>query len=106
MALNIKKGTAPAKKEAPAPSWMKRGKAAQQEMEKYEEDADKHWADKNRMWRWFLKKGESGRLTFVDGDLLKDGTLDILTYREHTVQKNGEWTNYVCIAEQEPCPLC
>lgn len=88
------------------PSWAKRGKAAQEEMEKYDKDAEKHFEEMNRMWRFWVPKGESATVTFVDGDLLDDGTLDMLTFREHMVKVNGEWENYVCIAEQEPCPIC
>lgn len=88
------------------PSWAKRGKAAQSEMEKYEKDADKYFAEKNRMWRFWIEKGKTAPVTFVDGNLLPDGTLDILTFREHSVQVNGDWEQFVCIAEQEPCPLC
>jgi len=105
----VKKAGVPAKTAkagSQTPSWAKRGAAAKQEMEKYEEDATKHWEAKNRMWRFWIPKGESAQVTFTDGDLLPDGTLDILTFREHTVKVNGEWENFVCIAEQEPCPIC
>jgi len=111
MAVTINKGAkAPASKTAKAgsqtPSWAKRGSAAKEAMDKYEKDAEKHFEDMNRMWRFWIPKGESARVTFVDGDLLEDGTLDILTFREHTVKVNGEWEQFVCIAEQEPCPIC
>jgi len=109
MAVKMNKGTAPAaaaKSGSQTPEWAKRGKAAQEDMKKYDEEADKHYAALNRMWRYWLKKGESGAVTFVDGDLLDDGTLDLLTFREHTVEVNGEWQNFVCIAESEPCPIC
>ena len=105
----VKKAGVPAKTAkagSQTPSWAKRGAAAKQEMEKYEEDATKHWEAKNRMWRFWIPKGESAQVTFTDGDLLPDGTLDILTFREHTVKVNGEWENFVCIAESEPCPIC
>jgi|PlaIllAssembly_1097288.scaffolds.fasta_scaffold00045_4 hypothetical protein len=109
--MAIVKKTGPAAQEksptgSKTPSWAKRGKAATAAMEQYEKDADKHFAEKNRMWRFWIPKGESARVTFVDGNLLPDGTLDILTFREHSVQVNGDWEQFVCIAESEPCPLC
>ena len=110
MALTIgKKGNTPVasnKAGSQTPSWAKRGKAAQEAMDKYEKDAEAHWEDKNRMWRFWLNKGDTARVTFVDGNLLPDGTLDILTFREHTCKVNDDWENFVCIAEQEPCPIC
>lgn len=115
MAVTMNKGgvKTPAGKPAVAskagsatPSWAKRGSAAKAEMEKYDKDAEKHFEEKNRMWRFWMNKNESARVTFVDGNLLSDGTLDLLTFREHTVKVNGDWENYVCIAEQEPCPIC
>jgi len=107
MALVKKTGAAsPKAAVSQTPSWAKRGKAATQAMEKYDQDAEKYFADKNRMWRFWLPKGESARVTFIDGNLLPDGTLDILTFREHTQQVNGDWETFVCIAETEPCPLC
>lgn len=106
----VKKGAAApvkaSKSASQTPSWAKRGKAAQQAMDTYEKDAEKHFAEMNRMWRFWIPKGETAPITFVDGNLLPDGTLDILTFREHSVQVNGEWDQFVCIAETEPCPLC
>jgi hypothetical protein len=103
---NVKGATAPAKAGSQTPSWAKRGKAATAAMEQYDKDADKYFAEKNRMWRFWIPKGETARVTFVDGNLLPDGTLDILTFREHSVQVNGDWEQFVCIAESEPCPIC
>jgi len=104
--MAVTKKVAPKVAQSQTPSWAKRGKAATAAMEKYDQDAEKYFAEKNRMWRFWIPKGETARVTFIDGNLLPDGTLDILTFREHTIQINGEWQTFVCIAETEPCPCC
>lgn len=95
-----------AKAGSTTPSWAKRGTAAKAAMAQYDKDAEKHFEEMNRMWRFWIPKGETARVTFIDGNLLEDGTLDILTFREHSVKVNGDWQQFVCIAEQEPCPIC
>ncbi|MBS7812325.1 hypothetical protein [Roseococcus pinisoli] len=96
---------------APAtPSWLKTGgdshaafaeQAAQQEAKK---------AMLDRAWRFRMQVNEEKRITFLDGSLLADGRLALLSYFEHSVQVNGKWHNFVCLEagdeNGDPCPLC
>lgn len=88
-----------------ATKWLKKGKAAQKSMKEEEAraEAQKNMGGNNRFW---MKEGEERTITFVDGGLTEDGLLDIPMYFEHTVKYSGQWTQFVCVAEEEPCPLC
>lgn len=87
-----------------AVQWLKKGASAHKAMA--EADARTE-ANKGAMnVRFWMKEGEERTITFLDGGLTEDGLLDIPMYYEHTVQVAGQWTQFVCIAEEEPCPLC
>jgi hypothetical protein len=91
----------------PAPStWMKRGVAAASLFKKEEARAEERQAMNGRMFRFWIEPGGSALITFLDGDINDEGMLDAPTYLEHRVFHNGEWRNYVCIQESEPCPIC
>lgn len=94
-------------------SFLKNGNKAKEELKK----ANTAAANKanNQQYPWRLKRpsamegGEydSGYLTFLDGDLDEDGTLKLISYYEHTVKMpGGNWENFVCISDAEPCPIC
>lgn len=88
-------------------SWLKKGADAQSAMKSEEAQKAAAQAAKSKMWGFYLKNGESAEITFVDGDLNSDGTLNALMYREHRIFANGSWNNtYVCVADEGPCPLC
>lgn len=87
---------------SPPVQWLKKGKAAHEELEK--EDA-KMKASGNNI-RFWMQAGEERTITFLDGMLTDDGLLDIPMYYEHTVKSAGQWTQFVCVAEEEPCPIC
>jgi len=57
-------------------------------------------------FRFWLKRGEKCKITFLDGELHEDGMLAIPMFYEHRVKFNGRWENFVCTGAQEPCPLC
>lgn len=114
MAINFKSKPPPAKIAAPAPapvaakasglSFIKRGKQAQAISDQEEKKAEMR--GKNNIFRFWMPKGESSSITFLDGDLM-DGILDIPFYHEHNVNMNGSWMNwFICTQDEEPCPIC
>ena len=88
-------------------TWARTGAAAQQEAEKHEKE-QKAKAEQNRkMWRFGLKEGMEGRITFIDGFLTESGMLDYFQFYEHHLMLNGSWGHfYTCIKDIEPCPIC
>lgn len=85
-----------------AKPWYFRGADIETEVAKEERRMEER---ANSMWRWFIKPGETGRLTFVDGKLTDKGVLEGFMYREHRIQIAGKWEDFVCTIEQEPCPI-
>jgi len=86
-------------------SFIKRGKAAQQEMAKQQAKAEQ--ASKDKAFRFYLPTGADTSVTFIDGDLNDEGILDIPMFHEHQVHMNGHWRNwFVCVQDEESCPLC
>lgn len=93
----------------PAASWFKKGDAVAGEITKEEAKVEQKMAQRGKMWRFFMEKGEGpSPITFVDGNLTEKGLLDCsMLYREHHLCLNGKWGNFiVCVAESEPCPAC
>jgi hypothetical protein len=84
-------------------SFLKSGKAVHEEVER----ADLLSAAAYGPQRFWLKEGEEGRITFVDGDLL-DGLLNCTaSYYEHMIPRAGRkgFDNYPCTSEKEACPI-
>lgn len=99
------KPTVAAAKAAGGMSFLKRGKEAQEIAQKETAIAEQKMKDKVRTF--YLKDGIQTVGTFLDGEI-KDGALDIPYLYMHTsVFLNGKYDNhFICIAEQEPCPIC
>lgn len=102
------------KKKGKGLSFMRRGAAAREEMERAKKRA-KERADKmGATFRFWLKEGEERRITFLDGALDEDGMLDVPYFYEHTVPYESRFENVRCVARNpspedgrtEPCPLC
>ena len=88
-------------------SWAKTGAAAHTAMAESEAARAAERERNQRMWRFWLETGSEAPITFVDGDLLPDGSLNFFAYHEHTLLLNGTWNNhFVCVREMEPCPIC
>lgn len=87
--------------------WARTGAAAHAEADKHEKE-QKIKAEQNRkMWRFGLKDGMEGRITFIDGNLTSDGMVDYFLFYEHHLMLNGSWGHfYTCIKEIEPCLIC
>ncbi len=93
-----------AKSSSATPSWAKRGDETQTAIKQEDRRIEAKFSS---LWRFWLEKGESALVTFVDGPLTPQGILDCFMYREHQIYMNGKWTNwFVCTSEVEPCPIC
>jgi hypothetical protein len=93
----------------PAPAWMKKGSAAKAAIQHEAAKAEERKAEQGKLWRFYVKPEQTGQITFLDGDLDKDGDLDILFFYEHRIRINGDWENFACTAENDqsqPCPIC
>ncbi len=99
------------KKKGTLPAWAKRGKSADEEVKREQARADSRSA---RSFPFRMKQGEEATITFLDGDLLdtpeEKGLLNYFQYKQHTVDmgtgNREEWTDFVCLADVEPCPIC
>lgn len=79
-------------------------------------EAEQRFSDKGKMFRFWLKEKEEARITFVDGDLAKEGDLagylDPPRYYEHSIKLNGSWNNhFICPERTDPatgvkCVIC
>ncbi|ATS92312.1 hypothetical protein DLP05_057 [Stenotrophomonas phage vB_SmaS_DLP_5] len=92
-------------------SWLKTGADSAKAAEQAKAEAEAKKAEMGNMFRFFIKKGEDARITFVDGELSSQGFLLPPRFYEHTVMFNGNWTNFVCPEKTSPelghkCPLC
>lgn len=87
-------------------TWLKKGKEAKEAVKKIEEAAALRKAQNDKTQRFWLKSGSETNITFVDGDLDEDGVLIMPYLEEHTTNIPGQWDNYICVADEEPCPIC
>lgn len=68
--------------------------------------------EQGKPWRFWLQKGESKLITFVDGELDHEGHLVPPRLYEHNLKIAGKWGNlFVCPEQSEPeagykCPIC
>jgi len=85
-------------------NWVKRGSDAKKAVEKAEAQAELN--RKSNVFRFGMKPGEDTQITFVDGGLDEDGVLDMPVIEEHFTDFTGQWKNFVCVSEDEPCPVC
>lgn len=92
-------------------SWLKTGSASADLQKREAQAAAARQAQMGKLYRFFLKKKEEARITFVDGETTEEGFLIPPRFYEHTVEVNGKWQNYVCPEQTNPqggevCPLC
>lgn len=101
----------------PGPSWLLQGDDAHDALQADRERIEAAKAafqanqDNPKAWRFWLKKGETAHIVFLDGELAQSGkwkgNLQYTVIREHTVKlKSGSWENFLCPEEfGEPCPI-
>jgi hypothetical protein len=87
-------------------AWMKTGKAAQHAIEQADAKAEAAKAEAGKMFRFWMPADDERKVTFLDGTLDADGLLDIPMWDEHRVKIAGDWENFACTANTEPCPVC
>lgn len=93
---------------ASAPSFMKTGAAAHAALEEANAKAKIAQEASGKAFRFFIGKafiGQDFDITFLDGDLLEDSSLNLSTWDEHFVQSGGKWRNFVCL-KPDYCPIC
>jgi hypothetical protein len=88
------------------PAFMKTGSNAKAAIEAADAQAERAKEEAGKLWRFWMPPGEERTITFLDGGIGDDGLLDCGMFYEHRIKVAGEWTPFVCVAENEPCPLC
>jgi hypothetical protein len=87
--------------------WLKKGSVAKQMMVNEEAKAEKAKEESGKMWRFWMPADETRKITFLDGKLDSDGMLDLPMFYEHQLKIAGQWTNFVCVADDDQtCPIC
>lgn len=88
--------------------FLKTGSAIQDELKKADEQKAIRDAQREIPFRYFLKTGEKGLITFLDGGLREDGTVKSVAWWEHNLKLNGKWGNHFSCTQgqDEPCPIC
>jgi hypothetical protein len=94
------------------PSWLLKGKEAKDVADEHADAAEERKANRDKLWRYYLKPEASGRLFFLNGDIVTEGeekgSFDIDFVEEHKVTSPGSKVPsfYVCVSRTETCPLC
>ncbi len=107
-----KKGSGEVASKGTRPSWLMKGKAAQGVAQEHSDAAEERKANRGKLWRYYLRPEESGRIFFLNGDIVTEGeekgSFDIDFVEEHKVSVHGSKVPqfYVCVSRTETCPLC
>ncbi len=111
--MAVSKSSAGKKQQKKLPSWMMGGQDAEKAFEKEDAETKARREANARLFRFRVKPGETTSVTFVDGDVHltgpKKGSFvnSVPVVYEHTVKTGPKkWDQYLCIAEDEPCPFC
>ena len=95
-----------------APSWLMSGSKAKEVENEHAQAADERKANRDKLWRYYLKPEAAGRIFFLNGDIATEGdekgSFDIQFVEEHKVTSHGSKVPsfYVCVSRTETCPLC
>lgn len=85
-------------------SFLKKGKEAQNTFESEEKKTE--LAMKNTARRFWLKMDKpDASITFIDGNLV-DGAFENPFAFEHFITVAGKPQNFICLHEEESCPIC
>lgn len=89
-------------------SFLHYGKDAQQLQEQAKAAAEAAAAEAGKAFRFRISEDDENdhRITFLDGTLDEEGTLEAPMWHEHTLQLGGKWKNVPCTSHEEPCPIC
>lgn len=91
--------------------WLKTGAQSAHLQQVDLEDFEQRKKERMLPFRFFLKDQESTEITFIDGDLDKDGNLTPPRFFEHTIQFQGRLQHFICPKKTDPqthtdCPIC
>lgn len=92
--------------------FLKKGAESQKLAEVEKAQAELRKNEQGKPWRFFMGKGDSTYITFVDGEVDHEGHLVPPRLYEHNLKINGKWGNlFVCPEQSEPeagykCPIC
>lgn len=96
-------------KEAPKKSgFLKTGKARKAAMEEDEVRAEQRKQEYGKLWRFFIpikQVNEDFTITFLDGELDDEGTLDNPVYYEHNIKVGSDYKTFVSCCDEEVDPL-
>jgi hypothetical protein len=85
-------------------SFLKKGAAAKATFE--QEEMKSEMAAKNTARRFFLKMDKpDASITFLDGNI-SEGAFENPAAFEHFIMLAGKPMNYICLHEEESCPIC
>jgi hypothetical protein len=101
MAVTINNATKTAQ-----PGWLKSGALAAAALAAEEARIATAKEQSGKMRRFWLNEGEEKIVTFLDGNLLADGSLDFVKFHEHNFMLNGKGSEFICTKDVEPCPIC
>ena len=97
-------------------TFLKRGAESAKLAQRAAIEAEQRKSEQGKMFRFWMKEKEEARITFVDGELAKEGPLkgllDPPRYWEHNLFLSGVWNNFFVCPEKtnpdsgEKCPLC
>jgi len=97
-------------------TFLKRGAESAKMAAKAAAEAEQRRSEQGKLFRFWMKEKEEARITFVDGELSKEGALtgylDPPRYYEHNLFLNGQWNNFFYCPEKtnpdanDKCPLC
>ena len=95
----------------PQASFVKTGSHAQAAYKSEEARAEAAREAAGKPWRFFIRGEDLNKdftIIFLDGELdTATNMLKLNTWMEHQpLNKGGKPEQYVCVAENEPCPLC
>lgn len=93
-------------------SWMMKDEASAKAAEQEKAAAEQRKKEQGKAFKWWLNKGEEGKLVFVDGNLNKNGILTPPRFFQHSyIFLLGQRLDVVCPKLTAPhlkdtCPLC
>lgn len=89
--------------------FLMRGESARTALQEADARAAAAAEASDRLMRFYLDKksgNDEATITFLDGDLMEDGRIDMPMWWEHRVSHAGRWQTFACIGANEPCPFC
>ena len=97
-------------------TFLKTGAESAKMAQRAAAEQEQRQSERGKLFRFWMKEKEEARITFVDGELAKEGALagylDPPRYYEHNLFLHGQWNNFFYCPEKtnpdadDKCPLC